>query len=406
MTLSDHFGFIRSRKMELGGTAAICIVASMIGALFAGSTVPTPLYVIYKQQFGFSQISLTLIYAAYVVGNLAALLLFGRLSDQIGRRRSSVIAMAIAIISALIFLFAQGIVSLYAGRILSGLAIGIGAGTGTAWLAELIAEENKSRATVIATSANFVGLGIGALMSGVLADWISSPLRLPFIVYLAVLVPMSALVWFSHETVSDPVQTIERISLRPQLSVPAEIRAQFVAPAVTGFGAMALVGFYAALAPSLLAEHLHETSHAAAGAVFLELAAVVAASIVATQSLSSRAAMLWALGLMLPSVALLVSAQIVASMAIMIVATAACGIAAGLGYRGSLQVVNQIAPEHRRAEVVSSYFVCGFSGNALPVIGVGVISTLASSTAARLVFAVTISLFALVALCFGIKYPQ
>jgi MFS family permease len=392
--------------MELGGTAAICIVASMIGALFAGSTVPTPLYVIYKQQFGFSQISLTLIYAAYVVGNLAALLLFGRLSDQIGRRRSGVIAMAIAIISALIFLFAQGIVSLYAGRILSGLAIGIGAGTGTAWLAELIAEENKSRATVIATSANFVGLGIGALMSGVLADWISSPLRLPFIVYLAVLVPMSALVWFSHETVSDPVQTIERISLRPQLSVPAEIRAQFVAPAVTGFGAMALVGFYAALAPSLLAEHLHETSHAAAGAVFLELAAVVAASIVATQSLSSRAAMLWALGLMLPSVALLVSAQIVASMAIMIVATAACGIAAGLGYRGSLQVVNQIAPEHRRAEVVSSYFVCGFSGNALPVIGVGVISTLASPTAASLVFAVTISLFALVALCFGIKYPQ
>jgi MFS family permease len=392
--------------MELGGTAAICIVASMIGALFAGSTVPTPLYVIYKQQFGFSQISLTLIYAAYVVGNLAALLLFGRLSDQIGRRRSGVIAMPIAIISALIFLFAQGIVSLYAGRILSGLAIGIGAGTGTAWLAELIAEENKSRATVIATSANFVGLGIGALMSGVLADWISSPLRLPFIVYLAVLVPMSALVWFSHETVSDPVQTIERISLRPQLSVPAEIRAQFVAPAVTGFGAMALVGFYAALAPSLLAEHLHETSHAAAGAVFLELAAVVSASIVATQSLSSRAAMLWALGLMLPSVALLASAQIVASMAIMIVATAACGIAAGLGYRGSLQVVNQIAPEHRRAEVVSSYFVCGFSGNALPVIGVGVISTLASSTAASLVFAVTISVFALVALCFGIKYPQ
>ena len=392
--------------MELGGTAAICIVASMIGALFAGSTVPTPLYVIYKQQFGFSQISLTLIYAAYVVGNLAALLLFGRLSDQIGRRRSGVIAMAIAIISALIFLFAQGIVSLYAGRILSGLAIGIGAGTGTARLAELIAEENKSRATVIATSANFVGLGIGALMSGVLADWISSPLRLPFIGYLAVLVPMLALVWFGHETVSDPVQTIERISLRPQLSVPAEIRAQFVAPAVTGFGAMALVGFYAALAPSLLAEHLHETSHAAAGAVFLELAAVVSASIVATQSLSSRAAMLWALGLMLPSVALLASAQIVASMAIMIVATAACGIAAGLGYRGSLQVVNQIAPEHRRAEVVSSYFVCGFSGNALPVIGVGVISTLASSTAASLVFAVTISVFALVALCFGIKYPQ
>ena len=78
----------------------------------------------------------------------------------------------------------------------------------------------------------------------------------------------------------------------------------------------------------------------------------------------------------------------------------------GLGYRGSLQVVNQIAPEHRRAEVVSSYFVCGFSGNALPVIGVGVISTFASLATASLAFAATISVFAVVALYFGIKYPS
>jgi MFS family permease len=133
---------------------------------------------------------------------------------------------------------------------------------------------------------------------------------------------------------------------------------------------------------------------------------VVSATILVTRSLSSRAAMLWALTLMLPSVGLLVSAQIVVSMTIMIIATALCGIAAGLGYRGSLQVVNQIAPENRRAEVVSSYFVCGFSGNALPVIGIGVISTLASSTAASLVFAATIGVFALVALFFGIKFRQ
>jgi MFS family permease len=406
MTISDRSGFIRQRNVQLGGTTAICVVAAMIGVLFAGSTVLTPLYVIYKQQFGFSQISLTLIYAAYVLGNLAALLLCGRLSDQIGRRRTAVMAMAIAIVSAVIFLFARGIVSLYAGRILSGLAVGIGAGTGTAWLAELIAREDKSRATVIATSTNFAGVGIGALMAGMLAEYASSPLRLPFIVYLPMLVAVSALVWFTGETVSHPALNIGRVSMRPRLSVPSDIRARFVAPAVTGFGAMALVGFYAALAPSLLAEQLHETSHAMAGAVFLELAVVVAASIVATKSLSSRAAMLWALALMIPSVALLVAAQMLGSLTIMIVATTACGIAAGLGYRGSLQVVNQIAPQDRRAEVVSSYLVCVFAGNALPVIGVGVISTLASLTTASLVFAVTISVFALVALFFGIRYPQ
>jgi MFS family permease len=406
MTTTPHYGFILSRKTELGGTAAICAVASMIGVLFAGSTVPTPLYVIFKQQFGFSQISLTLIYSVYVIGNLTALLWFGRVSDQIGRRRIGVAAIAIVTLSALAFLFAQGIAWLYVARILNGLAVGIGAGTGTAWLAELIAEREKSRATVLATSSNFVGLGIGALMSGLLAEYAPSPLQLPFIAYLLAVIPVLVLVCLARETVARPVRDIKAISTRPRLSVPSEIRAQFVAPAVTGFGAMALVGFYAALAPTILKEQLHVASHAAAGADFLELALVVAATIVATRSLSSRTAMLSALALMLPSVGLLILAQIAGSMAVMIVATALCGIAAGLGYRGSLQVVNQIAPENRRAEVISSYFVCGFSGNALPVIGVGVISTLASSIAASLAFALTISVFAIVALLFGIKYRQ
>jgi MFS family permease len=407
MAMSNHSAINRSQNFELRGTMATCAVAAMIGTLFAGSTVVTPLYVIYKQQFGFSQISLTLIYAAYVLGNLAALLWFGRISDEIGRRRTGIAAMAIAIASAAVFLTARSIVSLYAGRILSGLAIGIGAGTGTAWLAELIASEDKSRATVIATGANFIGLGLAGLMSGVLAQYAPAPLRLSFVVYLVVLVAVAAMVWFTRETVSHHQgSSIAQISMRPRLAVPSAIRSQFVAPGVTGFGAMALVGFYAALAPSVLAQELHETSHAVAGALFLELAVVVAASIVALQSLSSRLAMLWALALMLPSVALLVAAQMLGSMTLMIVATAACGVASGLGYRGSLQVVNQIAPQDEHAAVVSSYFVCGFTGNALPVIGVGVISTFASPTIASLVFAVVISLFAVVALFFGIKYPQ
>src|SRR5207237_2354726 len=137
------------------------------------------------------------------------------------------------------------------------------------------------------------------------------------------------------------------------------LRKQFVAPAVTGFGAMALVGFYAAIAPTVLVQDLHESNHAVAGALFFELALVVSAVIVATQSLSSRAAMLAGLALMVPSVALVVAAQGFASVIVMIAAAACCGAAAGLGYRGSLQVVNQIAPADRRAAVVSSYFVCG-----------------------------------------------
>ncbi|MDX8435093.1 MFS transporter [Mesorhizobium abyssinicae] len=394
-----------TRDNELGGGAATTAVAAMIAALFAGSTVLTPLYIIYKQAFGFSQVTLTLVYAVYVVGNLAALLVFGRLSDAIGRRPAALAAMATALVSALVFLFAENVAWLDIARILSGLGIGVGAGTGTAWLAELIDSEDKSRAATIATGTNFVGLGLGALVSGMLAEYAPWPLRLTFALYLALLALVTLLIWRTRETVLRPGR-LSDVSMRPRLSVPADIRAAFVAPAVTGFGAMALVGFYAALAPSILAQQLHVTNHAEAGALFFELSMVAAATILLTVRLSSRVTMLAALTLMIPTVALVVAAQVYASMAIMIAATALCGVAAALGYRGGLQVVNQIAPDDRRAEVVSAFFICCFCGNALPVIGIGILSNWTSATAASLAFAGMITVFALVALGFGARYAR
>ncbi|MER8863451.1 MFS transporter [Mesorhizobium sp. M0751] len=396
---------VMTRDHELGGRAAAAAVAAMIAALFAGSTALTPLYIIYKQIFGFSQITLALVYAVYVIGNLAALLMLGRVSDVIGRRPMALAGMAVAVVSAVVFLFAENVAWLDIARILSGLGIGVGAGTGTAWLAELLPTDDKSQAATIATSTNFLGLGLGALGAGLLAEYAPWPLRLTFVVYLAMLATVTLLVWRTRETVSRPGKLAD-VSMRPRLSVPDDIRASFVAPAVTGFGAMALVGFYAALAPSILAQQLQVTNHAEAGALFFELAIVTAATIVATARLSSRAAMFAALALMIPTVALIVAAQVFASMAIMIAGTALCGVAAALGYRGGLQVVNEIAPADRRAEVVSAFFICCFCGNALPVIGIGVLSTMTSATAASLAFAGMIVVFSLVALGFGAKYAR
>ena len=113
---------------QLSKRMAIVAVAAMIGVMFAGSTLVTSLYAIYKQKIGFSGITLTVIYAAYVVGNLGALLVFGRLSDQIGRRLAALPALAVAVLSTLVFLFSDGIAALFLARALSGLGIGIAAG--------------------------------------------------------------------------------------------------------------------------------------------------------------------------------------------------------------------------------------------------------------------------------------
>jgi hypothetical protein len=104
------------------------------------------------------------------------------------------------------------------------------------------------------------------------------------------LLVVTALIWRTEETVAHP-RGLWSISLRPSVSAPAQIRAEFVAPALTGFGAMALVGFFAAIGPTVLAQDLHETNHAVAGALFGEMAIIVSATILATQSMSSGTAM-------------------------------------------------------------------------------------------------------------------
>jgi len=84
---------MRLKRHELTGDGAVFAISAAIAVMFMGSTLVTPLYVLYQQAFGFSEVTLTLVYAAYVVGNLCALLFFGRLSDRIGRRRTTLPAM-------------------------------------------------------------------------------------------------------------------------------------------------------------------------------------------------------------------------------------------------------------------------------------------------------------------------
>src|SRR5207248_9838235 len=72
---------------RLQGRAAMRVAASAICVSYILSTLPTPLYVIYRQTFQFSQIMLTVIYAVYVVGTVTTMFFLGRLSDQIGRSR-------------------------------------------------------------------------------------------------------------------------------------------------------------------------------------------------------------------------------------------------------------------------------------------------------------------------------
>jgi MFS family permease len=367
----------------------------MIGVMFMGSTIVTPLYSLYAKQFGFSGIVLTLIYAAYVIGNLTSLFFFGGISDSAGRRRIVLRALTGAGVSAAIFLFASSTPWLFAARVLSGFSVGLAAGAGTAWIAELDGAADKTRAALIAVVSNFIGVAIGPLISGVLAEYAPRPLELPFLIYIGVVAVTAVFVARSPETVNAPAAQGPN---RSSISVPSSIRARFIAPAVTAFTMFSLYGFYFALAPGVLIDSLHESNRAVGGAVVFELGLVSAVTILFTRSLPSRTCMLTALVLLLPSLALLIAAQAQGSLPLLILGTTLSGIAGALGYSGSLQVVNQIAPAEQRAGVASAYFLVCFIGNSLPVIAVAVLTRKFDSLVADSAFAIALALLAISAL--------
>ncbi len=382
---------------EGGGRASLISlvpIASVIFAAFGASVLVTPLYPLYQQKFGISEIVLTLIYAAYVIGNVVSLLFLGRLSDQVGRKRVSLPGLGLTAAGLVVFLLASSTVSLFFGRLIIGLSVGILSGTGTAWLAE---RADRRRATVVATVANMGGVAFGPLLGGLLAELGSRPLKLPFIAYLAVLAGVAFAVVRTPESPKTRVQGFGDISFRPRVGVPHDRLGAFVAPAITGFVIFSLAGLYFSLIPTILRHDLHQRSAAVAGAVVAELALVAIAAILVSHRARPNRSMRVGLVVLLPAAALVVAAQAARSIVLLVVATAFAGVALGLGYVGSLEVVNKLAPLEHRAGVASSYFLCCFLGNSLPVVGVGVASTLTTPVTA------TVTLAGIVAVLGGVR---
>src|SRR5919108_790985 len=160
-------------------------------AVMAFSAAPSPLFAIYRQQEGFSALTITLIYAVFAVGVVVSLFLVGHISDWHGRRRVLAPAVLLSLISGLILLSSTELPELIVARVLNGLSVGAVTATATAWLAELHAKHRPTasgrRSQIVATAANLGGIGFGPLVAGFLAQYVSDPLEVPYAVFIVAL---------------------------------------------------------------------------------------------------------------------------------------------------------------------------------------------------------------------------
>lgn len=394
---------VQQTRPAVGRGAGFALVAYAFVVTMLGTTMPTPLYPIYRAEYGFSALTVTVVFAVYAAGVIAGLLTLGPLSDQIGRRRVLLPGVLISALAAVVFLLPGGLVTLLVGRVLSGVAAGVFTGTATATLLDLAPPERRNRAGLVAAAVNMGGLGLGPPLAGVLAQYAPGPLSLCFVVDLVLLLVAAAGVWAVPETVDLP----ENPRLRPQrLRVPPQTRPTFVRAVIAGFAGFAVLGLFTAISPSFLGQVLGVHNHAAVGFVVFSLLAASTVGQVLASLTDRRRALLTGCVVLAVGAGCIVASLVVVSLALLVVGAVVAGLGQGASFRSALTSIGNAAPAEHRAEVSSSFFVAIYVAISLPVIGVGALEQVVGLVAAGITFAVVVGVLALLAFASLVRHQE
>ncbi|TYB35423.1 MFS transporter [Micromonospora sp. AP08] len=349
---------------RLTPNVALLLLASIIVSFVAAATAPSPLYGIYQGRWHFSPITTTVVFAVYSVAVLATLLTVGKLSDHVGRRPVLLAAIAVQMISLVIFVFAGGVPTLVAARVVQGIAAG--AATGAAAAAML--DVDRSRGTLANSISPGIGTGVGALLSALLVQYLPAPTRLVYLVLLVVLLVQGVGVVLMAETVTPMAGALR--SLRPEIRLPRAVRGPMLVVAPVVFAVWALAGFFGALGPALV-RALMNSSIVAGGLSIFIFAVFGSVTILVLRDRAARTVMLTGItALVLGMIITLVSVS-ADSIAGFFVGLAFGGVGFGGGFQGSLKTVTPLVEAHERASVLSLLYIVSYVGFGLPTVIAG-----------------------------------
>ncbi|CAM5707317.1 Putative MFS family arabinose efflux permease OS=Streptomyces violarus OX=67380 GN=FHS41_004525 PE=4 SV=1 [Streptomyces violarus] len=143
---------------------------------------------LWQRDIGFSQGTLTVVFAFYIVGLLGSLLVSGVVSDRLGRKPVLLPALALALAACAIFATATTVTALLVARLFTGIAVGAVVSAGMAAVTDVAGPERRRLAALLASCAMVFGAGLGPLLAGVLSETLPAPTVTVFAVEAVLLV--------------------------------------------------------------------------------------------------------------------------------------------------------------------------------------------------------------------------
>ncbi|MEE4545228.1 MFS transporter [Streptomyces sp. V4-01] len=362
----------RLDRLKLGRGPSLALLASIIVSLLAASSAPTPLYAVYQHEWGFSPITTTVVFGVYALAVLAALLVFGKISDHVGRRPVLFAALAGQAVAMVVFAEAGSVGALLAARVIQGVATGAALGAIGAGMIDV----DRVKGAVANSFAPPVGTATGALASGIVVQFLPSPTHLVYLLLLGVFAVQALGVAALPESVTRKPGALA--SLTPEIKLPRAARGPVAIAAPVLFSVWALAGFYGSLGPAITRTLLHSDSVVYGGTSLFVLAGAAALSVPLLRRTSTRTVMVAGVLALVAGVALtLVSIGSggggAAPATGFFAGSAIAGFGFGAGFQGGIRMVVPLVEAHERAGVLSLLYVVSYLGMGLPAVIGGVL---------------------------------
>jgi MFS family permease len=342
--------------------------------VMAFATLPSPLYGLYRTRDHLSALTITLVYAIFAGGTIAALLGVRSMAARIGRRGVMLSAVATMMVAAGVLAAWKALPGLLIGRLITGVAVGLAAGTAITYLIELRlrADPNASivRPRTIGTSVTVGALGIGPLLAGLLAQWGKLQLTLPYLVVLA----LGAIALAGLSVVPETGAPTPRATTASQTARTPRSASLPVPAAAATLAAFSANGLFAGLAGLFLATTLHHPSHALSGATLFLVFSSGVISQLATAGLQATRVLALGTSSMLVGLALLVVSVRLSTpnLALFLIGGALIGAGAGAVFKGTTGIVLEASAPENRLAMTSDLLIALYVGLSVPVIGAGV----------------------------------
>jgi len=379
-------------------TTVIAVITAMTFA--ASGAAPTTLYQRYQEVFGLTPFVLTVIFGAYVLSLLGALLTVGSLSDYIGRRPAILAALALNVAAMLMFISADSAATLIAARVVQGFATGLA----TATLGAAIMDIDRSRGPVLNSITAFIGLTAGSLGGGALVTYAPDPQQFVYAVLLALSAAEALILWYMPETVTPKPGALA--SLQPHVSIPARARGALMQVTPVTVASWALGGFYFSLMPSLVRVATGVTSPVVGGLVVSALTFSGAVAVLSLRNTPARRILSGGIPALVAGVAITLIGVRTQQVSLMLAGTVVAGLGFGAAFSGSMRTVMPHAEAHERAGLLSAFYVEGYLSFSLPAILTGVLAPISGLPLAAEVYGGVVIVLAIASLLAMLRSGQ